>query len=86
MAKNAPDLVAEAARLEEALELARESFRADTSDAYLKLQYVGAQEELVRFRGFWRGVDATVDMSASDYGRPTGGGRRGGEFIKTEEG
>lgn len=86
MAKNVPDLAAEAARLEAALEVARDAHRGDTADAYLKLQYVGAQEELVRFRAFWRGVDATVDMGAGDYGRPTGGGRRGGEFIKTEEG
>lgn len=87
MAKtNVPDIAAEVARLETALEVAREAFRADTSDEYAKLQYVGAQEELVRFRKFWRDVDTTVAMDDPNYGRPTGGGRRGGEFIKTEEG
>lgn len=83
----AVDIPGELARLEQRHADALAAHRADLDDGYLKLQYRAASEELVRFRQFWRGVDATVDMGNPDYGifHRGVGGRRGGEFIHLDE-
>lgn len=50
-------------------------------DAYLKLQYRAAGQNVSRLRSFWRAIDMTVAMDDENFARPTGDGRRGGERV-----